>query len=939
MKQGDLVTVDWRLAFEMFERWQAVPPCDRPAMLARLCAERPELAGAMQSLVRADAVATRDPVGVSLQLLAGERSGTTVGVWRLERLLGSGGMGEVWLANRSDALHQGQAAIKLLQAHQRSPAAHARFAAEARLLARLAHPHIARLLDVGIDASGQRHLVLEYVAGEPVDRWCDAHDASVAERLRLFLQVCDAVAHAHAQLVVHRDLKPSNILVDADRQAKLLDFGIAKLLDDSEEGLTRTGLVVLTPEYAAPEQLTGEPVTVATDVYALGVLLFELLSGERPYLWAKSSPLEQLRVVLETEPRVLSRTAPAARAAQLRGDLDHIVARALQRAPRDRYASVRALAADVQRHLDHEPVQATAPTWRYRAGKFVRRHRTVVAAGTVVVLTLLGGTATALWQAARAQAAASEALAEAAKANATREFLLGLFRSVKVGEADLRASLERPVRELLFEGGQRLLADRTLAPAVRLDLMTTLGALHAGLSLLEGAERLEGEALVLARQIHGADSDIAVRTMIALGGTFNQLARPREGIPMLFEALAIIERTGRQGSESYPLALHDLGEALMDDNDARAAGYLVRAVQAYDTAFPEHAERVSAHVALLRTHLLAERFAEADREAEHTEAVILSKRGQRPYDRFDLDTWMGVRWEMVGNLERASTAWQRAVMTGDQSIGPRHPQTVSVRVRLAGVEHQRGNRAHAHALLDEVRAAPRDQAVWSQDRFDRTLAGMLYSEGDAASALEVAARLLQKDDAGEHQRANDHIRFARSASLAGRYGEALASARLGLDMQIKAVGPSSLAHWRAQAVLAEALQRAGQLPAAAEAFESLLSAVEAHRSQSLPVLDTLRVRALNGLSAHHLPSDPAAALRMAGDAVSTLGPGRQLLDERVLRAEAWLAQARALRALGERDKARRIAREALAQLERDQVRASPRLAAARIEWIALKDAR
>ncbi|MET0382136.1 MAG: serine/threonine-protein kinase, partial [Burkholderiaceae bacterium] len=304
-------------------------------------------------------------------------AGQSLGAYTLERELGHGGMGTVWLARRTDGLYEGEAAIKFLRTGLFGHGDATRFAREGNILARLSHPNIARLIDAGVTADGtQPYLMLEYIAGEPIDAHCRRLALPVAARLRLFLDVLGAVAHAHNRLILHRDLKPSNILVTAAGEVKLLDFGIAKLLDDAADGGGATELTAragnaFTPEFAAPEQLQGGEVTTATDVYALGVLMFMLLGGEHPTGAPTGAPLDRMRAVIETEPKRLSeavlrrggprsRHEPASRklAHELRGDIDTIAARALKKAPAERYANAADLADDVRRHLAHEPIAA-----------------------------------------------------------------------------------------------------------------------------------------------------------------------------------------------------------------------------------------------------------------------------------------------------------------------------------------------------------------------------------------------------------------------------------------------------------------------------------------------------------------------------------------------------------------------------------------------------
>ena len=312
----------------------------------------------------------------------------------------------MWLAERSDGRFERRVAVKFIHIALMGKGGEARFKREGSILGRLAHPHIAELVDAGVSAAGQPYLVLEYVEGESIDRYCDHQTLVVEARIRLFLEVLEAVAHAHANLIVHRDLKPSNVLVNKDGQVKLLDFGIAKLLEgEAVDGaatlLTVEGGRAMTPEYAAPEQVTGAPITTATDIYALGVLLYVLLTGQHPAGDNLRSPADLVKAIVDSDPTRPSdvvttaknpgeeittnaarrTTTPEKLSRLLRGDLDTIVAKALKKNPRERYASVTALADDLQRYLRHEPIAARPDTLAYRATKFVRRNRVVVTFG------------------------------------------------------------------------------------------------------------------------------------------------------------------------------------------------------------------------------------------------------------------------------------------------------------------------------------------------------------------------------------------------------------------------------------------------------------------------------------------------------------------------------------------------------------------------------
>ena len=508
----------------------------RAVRLAADCADQPALRAEVESLLEAALRGADYLDGLRLRLgLAADaepgREAGNVGPWRLIRELGSGGMGQVWLAERTDLLQGRQVALKLPHlsggAWRRSGLAE-RLAREREILATLEHPNIAQLYDAGITPAGQPWLALEYVAGERIDSFCRARALPVAERLKLFLQVASAVAHAHAQLVVHRDLKPANILV-TDRagvfEVKLLDFGIAKLLQDdahgsggAESALTRDAGRPLTPDYASPEQILGQPIGTASDIYSLGLLLFELLAGVHPRRAAASGPAAPGDAFERGDVPRPSALAPAGWRRPLRGDLDTIVLRALKQAPAERYATVPALAEDVQRHLDHRPVLARPDAWAYRAVRFVRRHRGAVATGGAVTAALLAGAALAVWQ-------ADAARSEQRRAESVKSFVADLFLDA---DPYRTTSREPTVAGLLQAAQQRLDGVAGAAPAVRVELLLMIGASHAGLQQFDRAEPLFDQALALARRELGADHDLARQARLSLIDLYRHRGRLAE---------------------------------------------------------------------------------------------------------------------------------------------------------------------------------------------------------------------------------------------------------------------------------------------------------------------------------------------------------------------------------------------------------------------------
>jgi len=380
-------------------------PAERPRLLEKLCGSDREMRASVESLLAVEARAddllnTQASPGASLR---GETPAPEhIGPYRVLRELGRGGMGVVYLGERADGEFRKQVAIKLITSGLRDPDLERRFRRERQILATLEHDGIARLLDGGTTAEGQPYFVMEFIEGAPLPVYCREKTVGLEERLRLFLEVCDAVEYAHQRLIVHRDLKPGNILVTPDGRAKLLDFGLARVTDSSApDDVTLTGAALMTPAYASPEQVRGEPYTVASDVYSLGVILYELLSGRRPYEVKSGSLLEMAKAICERDPLPLTTTEKWQR--QLRGDLENIVAKALAKDTRQRYASVGEFAEDLRRRLDGLPVRAHAATLRYRCGKWLGRHRLAAPAGAAAVLLILAFAGAAWWEARSAE--------------------------------------------------------------------------------------------------------------------------------------------------------------------------------------------------------------------------------------------------------------------------------------------------------------------------------------------------------------------------------------------------------------------------------------------------------------------------------------------------------------------------------------------------------
>ena len=460
---------DWDALSPLLDAALELEPPARAAWLAELRRNRPELAARLERLIEGEAQADSEGFlepggpGAAADLLASPDA-ATLGPWRLERPIGHGGMGAVWLARRSDGRFEGNAAIKFLALALTGADGEARFRAEGHVLGRLTHPNIARLLDAGVSRDGRPYLVLEYVDGSAIDAWCDERHLSVAARIALFQQVLAAVAHAHANLIVHRDLKPSNILVTTDGAVKLLDFGIAKLLEGAPGHDTGTRDQLLTFDAAAPEQIRGEPVSTVTDIYALGILLYQLLSGRHPTNEDSPTPAARARAIIEVEPerlsRAVTRDAAATRGAPVErlrtlfaGDLDNIVAKALDKDPARRYQTVAALADDLTRYGRHQPVSARPATWAYRAAKFVRRNRGAVIAGALVWSALIGAAVITALQARAARVQRDEARYQSERADAEVEFQTLLLSEVGDRPMTMGQLLDRGRQMLMHQAG------------------------------------------------------------------------------------------------------------------------------------------------------------------------------------------------------------------------------------------------------------------------------------------------------------------------------------------------------------------------------------------------------------------------------------------------------------------------------------------------------
>ncbi|MEO7207109.1 MAG: protein kinase [Steroidobacteraceae bacterium] len=555
----------WQQLSRLLDEAMDLPEAERAPWLRTLRNEHPEIAATVERALsdrdsEAFASFLEGPAPLSVEspesvTLVGRR----VGPYIIDAQAGRGGMGSVWRAHRADGRYEGTVAIKFVHAMWIGKAGEQRFRFEGRALARLNHPNIARLLDAGVAEASQPYLVLEYVEGEPIDVYCERMGLDVRARVNLFLGVLHAVAHAHSNLIVHRDIKPANVFVTPDGTVKLLDFGIAKLIDDDSEAaqLTRASAIALTPQYAAPEQLLGQPVSTVTDVYALGLLLYLLLTGEHPVPEGTLSSAALVQAVLTKEPPRASSVAKSAaiRARSLQGDLDNILHKSIKKSPAERYASVDAFADDLRRYLADEPVHARPDTGVYRVGKFIKRHRVGTALAGVAIAALTVSVVVATIQANRAGRAATQAIAERTRADkAAADAIEQRDRALEaVGLTEdtnslmtrlLVDALPKDARDLtrrvLSRGAEQIRNSKDMPKNRRAILLDFLGGFFREDRDYEMALPLYEEANQLATEVH--DQALIAESLCAAGSVDGHLGKITEANNKIDQALAALPR-------------------------------------------------------------------------------------------------------------------------------------------------------------------------------------------------------------------------------------------------------------------------------------------------------------------------------------------------------------------------------------------------------------
>jgi serine/threonine protein kinase len=547
-----------------------------------------------------------------------EQPGGVIGPYRLVRELGSGGMGTVWLAQRTDQLIKRPVALKLPHGAWQKAGLAERMAREREILATLTHPNIAHLYDAGLSTDGQPYLAIEYVEGRRIDEYCREEKLDLKSRLRLFAQVAEAVAYAHSKLVVHRDLKPANILVAAGGQVRLLDFGIAKLMEGGEareSRLTELSGRALTPDYASPEQILGEPLTTSSDVYSLGVILFELLTGERPYKLKRDSRGALEDAILQADPPAPSAVCKPPWNKALRGDLDTIVLEALKKKPEERYATVHALRDDIERHLDSRPVLAQPDSRWYRMAKLIARHKLAFGATSVIFIVVVAAASVATWQ-------ARVALAEKARAQEVQEFIAAVFREANPNEGQGKVLSGA---ELLRQAERRLDERTGTSPELRLELLAIIGESLFGLQENRDSVRVVEQALRLQNLLPSRDPLLAARLHLTLSRAYEPLGRKDDALAEIRKSLALLEAAGNTRSAMFAQAkLQEAAVSIVAADYAAAEKAALDAIEvASATLGPASPEVATGLQRLSHVYTLTNRRAMAAEPASRAYDVLL----------------------------------------------------------------------------------------------------------------------------------------------------------------------------------------------------------------------------------------------------------------------------------------------------------------------------
>jgi tetratricopeptide (TPR) repeat protein len=897
---------------QLLDRALDLPPADRDGFLRDVCGAEPALCERLQHLITLSdsggGFLERSPVKTDPAAVVEESHPPTdpsVGPFRIVRPLGAGGMGEVFLAERVEGGFRQRVALKLLRPELcGSPE---RFDAERQILAELDHPGIARLHDGGVSSAGRPYMAMEYVDGEDLLAYCETRGAKLDERMALFLQVCDAVSYAHAHLVVHRDLKPDNIFVTNEGQVKLLDFGIAKLLQpNSIADATRTAH--LSPAYAAPEQLTGGAITAATDVYALGVTLFQLLSGRLPWQVSELPLAAAVQRLMDEAPPRPSSVVPenaSVPAKHLRGDLDAIIAKALRKESRSRYPDARALSDDIRRHLSHEAVHARAGARAYVVRRFLRRHWLPLSAAAAVFVALAGGIAVAFWQAQRART-------EALRATATKDFLISVFKA-----SDPRVASDKPrgqitAKELLDLNAPKIARTFAADPDAQIELLGVTADIYRELGEAKQQTTLRRQQVELARRLHGDLHPAVVEGLLDQAGEANGRNDDAAALDILDRADPLIRRAGHDRSADR--ARWWLNRALALDSDPRAGAKheaaLVNAVRLFGAVAPLHPEYVTALSDLGHLHSNRQEFAVAI--PLFRQAIAVAEKQPERDDAFLVNTHgnLGVALQCTREFDAAEAEYAIASELARRTRGETGQAYWIVVTRRARMAHLRGDRQRAHALFEPMLGTlPRESesaggSAWVREFY----AGCLASEGRAALAipiLEASERAFQKSQHYYFDLMRARAVLGDAYDRAGRIEDARRALKASLDDHVakSAAGDPRLLQVRER--WGRFLSTQGDLPGAEAQFREVLA--QAHGRPLVHI-----ALAYGGLARLALAArDPQAALAASREAVTRFDHATGGIIDVRGGPYLWLIHAAALRQSGDAKGARDWAQKAL----------------------------
>jgi len=751
----------------------------RTEYLDAACADDEALRREVDSLLEATeamgAGFLREPLlSVNVEPTPELADGRRLGAYRILREIARGGMGTVYLAARADDEFEREVAVKILKRGLDTDEIVRRFLHERQILAQLTHPHISRLLDGGTTEDGRPYLVMEKVEGERIDRWCDRYRLSVRERIELFCKVCSAVQFAHQRLVVHRDLKPANILVDEEGEPTLLDFGIAKLLEPGAEGLTRVGLRLMTPEHASPEQIRGEPVTTASDVYALGGLLYELLAGRSPHGDLRSSPEMVFHRVCNEEPQPPSRTVtgsdpspddvaaarstdPRSLRRRLAGDLDSIVLKALERDPEHRYRTAEQLAEDLRRHLDGQPVTARGASMPYRAGKFVRRHWVGVALTAAVMVLILGFGV-------RENVLRDQAEKQRQLALTVRNYMVDIFRSSNPEQAQ---GEDVTVRQVLDQRAQEI-TELDLPPEVRAVLMDAMGYSYLGLDLNEEAEPLLVESLRLHHGSSETQPDDLATTLFHLVHLRRKQDRREEAEAFADEGLALLRERGTDPGALARGLSHRAG-LYKDSGDLEAAEGLYReSLEMKVRLLGEEHEDVA--IGKNNLGLVLKKQGKLD-EAEQLYRESLELRvklyGEESTQAIRAQNNLAVLLQEKGDLDAAETLLRENIELRRHIYGAEHTEVANSLNNLAFVLQLQGRLDEAEPLYLEARAILTESHGTDHSGVARILRNLAVLALDRGEPAEAEARIRRALEIFRTTLREDHWRLADAKSVLG----------------------------------------------------------------------------------------------------------------------------------------------------------------------------